>query len=369
MSEDELLPTMPFMQGRKLLEELGVTLPEGMAAIPAPDPDLDPQLPVGFGRLTVLSEVESGTGRALLAHDEDLGRTVRIQLLGADQAAGPGLETFVREARILARLQHPGAPSVHDFGTTEDGDLYFVVAQVEGQTLRDALTDEEWSAGRAARVFVKLAELVACAHDRRVAVGDLDPSRILLGRFGEVTIPFWGGASLLADDPGEERITGRHKAYGRTAQIGVLGGKGEGASAAYGSPEQLRGADANERSDIFCLGAVLYELLTGNAAFTEETIAKLVPGGPDPRTARGRRDVPEELAAVVDAALRFVPSERPESVRELLDPVLAWIDAPRRGAAPDGDDPLREARWRLDDLKKAAEALQGRIDAFEGVLD
>jgi serine/threonine protein kinase len=127
---------------------------------------------------------------------------------------------------------------------------------------------------------------------------------------------------------------------------------------------------------VFCLGALLFELLTGQPAFDDESMSALLVPPPEPATAAPTREVPEALAAIVRGALRFDPSERTASAVTVRDALAAWLDrseSPAPGAAsaapPEAEAPPREFRWRLADLQKAAETLQARIDDLASSLD
>jgi serine/threonine protein kinase len=222
MADDVDFSTLPFLEGRKLLEQLGVTLPRAVPPVAAPDPDLDPSVPATFGRLRALRELPRGRGRLILAHDEDLGRTVAVRLLDRATAGQSGrVDAFVAEARILARVGHPGAPAVYDFGHTDGGDLFFVTGSLDGRSLREALNDpsEIWTPGRAARIALRVAEVLGRAHDQRVVLGGLNPAGITLGTAGEVQITDWADARVTTTDGGEATARSRQKSFVRTAQL------------------------------------------------------------------------------------------------------------------------------------------------------
>jgi serine/threonine protein kinase len=189
-----------------------------------------------------------GMGAVHLAEDRELHRLVAIKVLNTPDVAEDLRNRMVREAQIIARLEHPGIVPVHDVGTLPDGRVYYAMKFVRGSRL------DEYAAQGAPlrdrlRKFQAVCDAVAFAHAHGVIHRDLKPQNIMIGSFGEVLVLDWGVAKIR-DDP-------RSSASFQTMEGTVIGTR------SYMSPEQARGEidQLDERSDIYALGAVLYFLL------------------------------------------------------------------------------------------------------------
>jgi serine/threonine-protein kinase len=204
-----------------------------------------------------------GMCTVFLAEDPSLGRRVAIKVLDVPDASGELADRLAYEARILARLEHPGIAPVHDVGRLPDGRVYYAMKFVEGPRLDEFATSDATLPERL-RVFQRIVEAVAFAHDRGVLHRDLKPENVMVGPFGEVLVMDWGLAKVLLRGTDSEagaasddsRVPppegGPHTGHGA-----VLGTPG------YMAPEQERGevTRPDERSDIYSLGAVLRFLL------------------------------------------------------------------------------------------------------------
>ncbi len=227
-----------------------------------------------------------GMGEVYRARDTRLGRDVALKVLPAAVAGDPERRArFETEARAIAALSHPNVLAVYDLGCEGEVD-YVVLEYVEGETLRDRLLEGPLSSGRAVGLATQIARGLAAAHDRGVIHRDLKPENVMLTPDGQAKILDFGLARRLggeASDFGTDTPT-----LARATEPGlVLGTMG------YMSPEQVRGADVDARSDLFALGALLFEMIAGRRAFRGDTAA-------DAMSATLREDPPELVALVAD---------------------------------------------------------------------
>jgi serine/threonine protein kinase len=263
-----------------------------------------------------------GMGVVYAAMDEVLDRRVALKILDVPVADRDLARRLNREARVLARLEHPGIVPVHDVGTLADGRVFYAMKFVEGQRL-DKHIEAVPSLPDRLRVFLRICEAVAFAHARGVLHRDLKPANVMVGAFGEVLVMDWGLAKILREQsagvPEEDpEATILHtpkmsddcadtkEATQVTGQGTVLGTPG------YMSPEQARGdvTHLNERSDIFSLGAVLRFLLTPAATANSNF--------------RWRRD--KALEAICAKATDSEPANRYADVSDLSADVSRYLD-------------------------------------------
>ncbi len=293
-----------------------------------------------------------GVGEIWLARDLELDRDVALKVLRPDRAADRALEArFLREARITARLQHPGIVPVYDLVPRERADgagdaaaggeqpAFYTMRLVPGRTLAEAAQafQAHRASGRAGTLdlnallmaFVSVCQTVAYAHSRGVIHRDLKPHNVALGDFGEVVLLDWGLAREVgeaAPEPG--RTTG--DAGGEPAPAGathvgdILGTPG------YMAPEQAAGEPArvDERTDVHGLGAILYEILTGRPPFpvAQECGVRRQPRGADPPAPRTFWPaVPAALEAVCRKALAHEPADRYDSAAAVAREVQHWL--------------------------------------------
>jgi len=208
-----------------------------------------------------------GMGEVYRAKDERLAREVAIKVLPSRVAGDEGfLGRFEREAKAVAALSHPGILAIFDFGT-EGGLTYAVTELLDGETLRARLTSGALPARKAVDLAVQIARGLAAAHDKGIVHRDLKPENLFVTRDGRVKILDFGLARAV-EAPSGENATQTPTRVELTSPGAVLGTVG------YMSPEQVRGAAADARSDIFSLGCVLYEMLTGTRAFSKDTAAE-----------------------------------------------------------------------------------------------
>ena len=304
------------------------------------------ELPEPASRRYRLLEVlgQGGMGVVYLAADSGLERQVALKVLDVPDHSGELERRLLREARVLARLEHPGIVPVHDVGQMADGRLFYVMKLVKGLRL-DAHLAEGRSLPERLRLFVRICEAVAFAHARGVLHRDLKPENIMVGPFGEVLVMDWGLAKLLRKDfPGgaTDAPTGstgsRHKRASPAsvkdsppgaAERDRLRMTGHGVvlgTPGYMAPEQARGEidQVGAGSDVYSLGAVLRYLLDGPISEDATTLSakgQLTEGAVAPSPA-----TPKALAAIVGRAMAPELNERYASVDELAAEIDRYLD-------------------------------------------
>ena len=270
-------------------------------------------LPTGtrLGRYEVLTALgEGGMGEVYRAKDERLGRDVAIKILPSSFSADPDrLRRFEQEARATGALNHPNVIVVHDTGQ-HDGAPYVVYELLEGTTLRALLTGTPLSASRTIRLGTDIAAGLAAAHDRGIVHRDLKPENLFVTREGRVKILDFGIASV-AERTGLAADTVTKQTTDPGMIVGTVG---------YMSPEQARGTRVDHRSDIFSLGVVLYEMLSGQRPFGRasaiETLNAIISEDP-PDIPPGPGDSPPALERIVRHCLEKPPDLRFQSARDV----------------------------------------------------
>lgn len=248
-----------------------------------------------------------GMGEVYRARDTKLGRDVAIKVLPEALATPDLLERFEREARAVASLSHPNILAIHDFANG-DAFPYVVTELLEGETLRTRLNAGRLSPRKAVGFVIQVCRGLAAAHDKGIIHRDLKPDNIFLTHDGQVKILDFGLAKVDLPETQDEDGNVPTQARGTSAGL-VLGTIG------YMSPEQLRSQDVDQRSDIFSLGALFYEMLTGERAFAGHSSADTMSAilKDDPPDA----GVPAALKRVVHRCVEKDPAERFQSARDL----------------------------------------------------
>jgi len=297
------------------------------------------------GRYTHLGEFgRGGMGRVLMVHDEHLSRDIAMKELLPEFAGGgstggitpirramPLVSRFLQEAKITGQLEHPSIVPVYELGYRADGSIYYTMKLVRGRTLAAAIRDAGGLSGRIELLphFVDLCNAIAYAHSRGVIHRDIKPANVMVGDFGETVVLDWGIAKAKA------KRDAHASELEETMRALSLGDEGEMQRTQYGQalgtpvympPEQAEGRldDIDERSDVYALGAVLYELLAGAPPYTGKSVAailhEVVTGKPKPLSETAP-EAPPELAAICERAMRRDPAGRYASAKELAEDI------------------------------------------------
>jgi eukaryotic-like serine/threonine-protein kinase len=275
-----------------------------------------------LGPYEILSPVGAGgMGEVYRARDSRLDRDVAVKVLPESLLAdAEALARFEREAKAVAALSHPNILAIHDFGR-EGGVAYAVMELLEGETLRERLDGGPIPQRKALDYALQIAQGLAAAHERGVVHRDLKPQNVFVTRGGLVKILDFGLATRqpLKAAGREQAAVKQHPMAGNESEALTREGMILG-TVGYMSPELVRGAPADHRSDIFSLGVVLYEMLAGERAFRRESDVETMMAilRDDPlETSAARRALPPELDEIVAHCLEKSPEERFQSARDL----------------------------------------------------
>jgi tetratricopeptide (TPR) repeat protein len=300
------------------------------------------------GRLSSRYRIEhvlgrGGMGIVYAAFDEDLGRRIALKTLSGELSAAAvaqpiKLARFLEEAQVTGQLEHPSIVPVYELGLDEEDRVYYTMQLVEGETLarvfeRAREGADGWTRERALGVLQRVCDAVAFAHSRGVLHRDLKPSNVMVGSFGQVYVMRSGVESGTEKKP-EVETARRSSASADSPVLQTQAGQKLG-TPAYMSPEQAAGANdgLDARSDVYALGAILYELLAGHPPYLREgsssdpheVLRRVVVGPPEPivSVARG---APEELVAICERAMARDSAVRYPSVVELAADLGAYLE-------------------------------------------
>jgi len=246
---------------------------------------------------------EGGMGVVYKAMDIKLKRTVALKFLPAELTRdAEAKKRFIFEAQAASALEHNTICNIHEIDETENGQLFIVMAYYEGQTLRQKIEQGPLKIDEAVNIAIQIARGLTKAHEQKIIHRDIKPDNILLTTDGEVKILDFGLAKL----------SGRNKLTSEGITLGTT---------AYMSPEQASGKALDQRGDIWSLGVVLYEMITGqlpfNAEYEQAMIYSILNEKPTPPSAR-RSDVPMELERIILKALAKNPQERYQHMDEIV---------------------------------------------------
>ena len=330
--------------------------PKPVSDDPPPQVQVKEEEPLPEGGRYVQEKLlgEGGMGTVALVRDPVVGRHVALKrlrpALGTDADA---LARFDREARVQGQLEHPAIVPVYDVGTWPDGTPFFTMRRVRGQSLAEVLDQiaqngpTRFSRRKLLSAFSQLCLAVHYAHERGVVHRDIKPGNIMLGPYGEVYLLDWGVAKIAGEreERAEKISDGKIRATDavHTAWGDVMG------TVSTMAPEQAVGGAIDARTDVYALGAVLFEILTLQRLHPEgefEEVADRIVKGVEARASvrAPEADVPPELEELVVAATRVQPGDRLASALLLHEGIEAYLD---------GD---RDLQLRKDSAKKHLEA-------------
>lgn len=318
-------------------ERLAAT--ESHRGTPSPGflPPLPSQLAARFPQLEILELLgQGGMGAVYKARQPGLDRLVAVKILPPDMGRDPTFaERFAREARTMARLSHPHITNVYDFGHS-DGQFYLVMEYVDGVNLRQAIRAGSVAPDAALGIVTQVCEALQFAHEEGVVHRDIKPENILLDKRGRVKIADFGLAKLLGGEAGATGLTGTQQVMGTLR---------------YMAPEQMEGSrDVDHRADIYSLGVVFYELLTGEVPM----------GRFQPPSAKVQVDV--RIDEVVLRSLEREPERRYQHASEVQTDVESIAHTPRTHDAPSS------VRDEAQSTEAAPQELDGLIGAATGLI-
>lgn len=319
-----------------------------------------------------------GVGRVMAADDTLIGRSVAIKLLLTREATQEQVQRFITEAQTTAQLEHPNVVPVYDFSMLENGAPCFVMRRVRGRSLLTVLRGladqepavvEEFTRFRLLQIFINVCQAVEYAHSKGVIHRDLKPDNIMLGHFGEVLVMDWGIAKILGQADSLDAVQPSLSAgLPGTLEGSIVGTPG------YMAPEQARGhhEQIEPRTDVWALGAILYEMLSGTYPFANagNAIAMLVATAtravPAVQTIAPDRDIPDELAEICARALAADVQDRFAAVKPLREAIEAFLAGTREAArrAEEADRQLRdgeESLWYMRMLREELIELRDRL--------
>lgn len=287
-----------------------------------------------FSKYTPIGPMVGGGGGQLLAYrDNCLGRNVAIKKLKAEtQDDLRERRRLLREARITAQLGHPNTVPVYELGRDDEGNLYFAMKKIEGQDLfkilskiarQDKETIEHYDLDTLLDVLIQAGNAVSFAHAHGVIHRDLKPENILVGMYGAVYLMDWGIAKVwgMPNESFVEDFGPQSDMYQRLTVSGQRPG-----TPLYMSPEQIRNVHVDERSDIFSMGVVLYELLAIREPFRgrniEETFDKIMNHDPPaPSTVAKHHKFPKRFDEICAKAFAKSPANRYQDMREMISDI------------------------------------------------
>ncbi len=303
---------------------------------------------------------KGGMGEIWMAEDTEIGRSVALKRMLSQRA--DQVYRFRLEAQVTGQLEHPGIVPVHELGTNDEDQPFYVMKFVQGRTMKKILdefhalpagsSDREVEQSKLLQMFLSLCQTVAYAHSRGVLHRDLKPENVMVGPYGETILLDWGIAKVMGQPdhtPSEgaqtpELVHLEAGEEGTETRVGAIMG-----TPAYMAPEVAAGlnAEVDFRSDIYLLGATLYEMLTGRQPRTAKTAIELIKKAKyeAPKPARAvNPHVPKALEAICAKAMAHKKEERYQTAQELRDDVQRFVAGEPVLAYPEGFW-TRARRW------------------------
>jgi serine/threonine protein kinase len=307
--------------------------------------DFDEAAGADANRFRVLrAHREGGLGEVLLAHDRQLDRDVAVkQIKPRWRDSVEARQRFIQEAKVTGRLEHPGIVPVYAMGTWPDGQHYYAMRFIEGDTMKDAIDryhqpvhssspadDRRLQMRDLLSRFVDVCNTIQYAHSKKILHRDIKPSNIMVGPYGETLVVDWGLAKLL-DEPVEESMTADFaRALGSGSGSTPTQVGGTVGTPNYMSPEQAAGKldEIGTRTDVYLLGATLYQILTGRPPHQADSVAMLLK-----QVGQGRLTPPREFATKLSPALEAIclkamaanPADRYADANEIADDINRWM--------------------------------------------
>ena len=324
---DNTLEECPF-------DNWGLVSPEDYVAS-----DKDPLLGALLGgRFRILGRIGVGAmGTVYRANQASVNRLVALKVLRPDLNRDPETTTrFYREARATSLLKHPNTVTVHDFGETEDGCLFIAMELLEGRLLSELLRKEgAQQVSRAVKIAIQVARSLAEAHRKGIVHRDLKPDNIMLAQVeGQevVKVLDFGIAKVMSDHDGLDAFE---------TQAGTVFG-----TPRYMSPEQAQSKPLDARSDLYALGVIFYQLLTGHAPFEDDdavvVMARHIKSQPRrPRDVRPDVAIPSQIEGLVMRLLEKDRAKRPQSAESLIHELMVFL------STRDQLTTVRTPAWRL----------------------
>jgi len=277
-------------------------------------------------------------GVVYLAEDTHLARRVAIKFLSSLDHHYRA--RFLREARAVSSLSHANIAAVFDYGETDDGQPYIVMELVKGSTLGQLLEDESLTLARSLQIVSSIAEALGEAHQHGIVHRDVKPSNVVITERGQVKVLDFGLVKQIFESASAQTLFSTH-----TRSDVIVG------TPLYFSPEQATGKPVDGRSDLFALGALLYECIAGRSAFSGSSVieigAQVIHVEPPPPS-RSNPRISQELDRVTMKALAKKPEARYQSAEEMLGdlrPVLATLSSDDQRTprlSPDSTSPSRQ---------------------------
>jgi serine/threonine protein kinase/Tfp pilus assembly protein PilF len=275
-----------------------------------------------FSHYRILESLgEGGMGAVYVAEDTHLGRRVAIKFPAVIADEHHYRARFLREARAVSMLNHPNIATIYDYGETEAGQPFIVMELVKGPTLADLLHEHGLSLRRAVEIIEAVAEALSEAHAKGIVHRDIKPSNVVMSERGVPKVLDFGLAKQTEEKAAQAADPDARTLLATKTRSGAVVG-----TPLYLSPEQATGGTVDNRSDIFALGALLYECVAGRPAFDGENvigiIAQVIHVNPQPPSAYNA-EIPAELDRITLKALEKKPEARYQSVEELLSDLRA----------------------------------------------